>query len=120
MAQNRRIKSFFLVITILLTFAITSFSLNVLAQDEPIKVGLITKTETNPFFVKMREGAQTKADELGVKLLTASGNSNTDNESQVTAIENMVTAGVKGILITPADTSAIVPTIKKARDAGVV
>jgi fructose transport system substrate-binding protein len=89
-------------------------------QSDKIVVGLITKTETNPFFVKMREGAQKKADELGVKLLTASGNSNTDNESQVTAIENMVTAGVKGILITPADTSAIVPTIKKARDAGVV
>ena len=29
-------------------------------------VGLITKTETNPFFVKMREGAQAKAKELGV------------------------------------------------------
>ena len=31
-----------------------------LAQD-PVIVGLITKTETNPFFVKMREGAQAKA-----------------------------------------------------------
>ena len=30
-------------------------------------IGLITKTETNPFFVKMREGAQQKAQELGVK-----------------------------------------------------
>ena len=29
-------------------------------------VGLITKTETNPFFVKMREGAEAKAKELGV------------------------------------------------------
>ena len=35
------------------------------AQDKPI-VGLITKTEGNPFFVKMREGAQAKADELGL------------------------------------------------------
>ena len=36
-------------------------------------VGLITKTETNPFFVKMREGAQAKAKELGVTLITAAG-----------------------------------------------
>ena len=36
------------------------------AQDKPT-VGLITKTETNPFFVKMREGAQAKAKELGVE-----------------------------------------------------
>ena len=31
-------------------------------------VGLITKTETNPFFVKMREGAEAKAKELGIEL----------------------------------------------------
>ena len=85
-----------------------------------IKVGLITKTETNPFFVKMKEGAQKQAKALGVTLLTASGKFDTDNASQVTAIENMVTAGVKGILITPSNTKAIVPTIQKARKKGVL
>ena len=29
-------------------------------------VCLITKTDTNPFFVKMKEGATAKAEELGV------------------------------------------------------
>jgi fructose transport system substrate-binding protein len=84
-----------------------------------IQVGLITKTDTNPFFVKMKEGAQKEADAKGAKLLTAAGKFDTDNASQVTAIENMVAAGVKGILITPSDTKAIVPAIKKARDKGV-
>ncbi len=90
------------------------------AASGAVKVGLITKTETNPFFVKMKEGAQKKADELGMTLLTAAGKYDGDNESQMTAIENMVNAGVKGILITPSDTKAIVPAIKKARDAGVL
>jgi fructose transport system substrate-binding protein len=85
-----------------------------------VVVGLITKTETNPFFVKMREGAQAKADELGAKLMTGAGAKDGDNEGQVTAMENMINAGAKGILITPSDTQAIVPSIKKARDAGVV
>lgn len=85
-----------------------------------IIVGLITKTETNPFFVKMKEGAQAKADELGVKLLTGAGAKDGDNEGQVTALENMVNAGAKGILITPSDTKAIVPSIQKARDKGVL
>ncbi len=89
-------------------------------SDEPVIVGLITKTETNPFFVKMKEGAQAKADELGASLLTAAGAFDGDNEAQVTAIENMVNAGAKGILITPSDTKAIVPAIQKARDAGVL
>lgn len=85
-----------------------------------IVVGLITKTETNPFFVKMREGAQAKADELGVTLMTAAGTFDGDNESQVTAIENMVNAGATAILLVPSDTTAIVPSVEKAREAGVI
>ncbi len=85
-----------------------------------IIVGLITKTETNPFFVKMREGAQAKADELGMTLMTAAGTFDGDNESQVTAIENMMNAGATAILLVPSDTTAIVPTVEKAREAGVV
>jgi fructose transport system substrate-binding protein len=85
-----------------------------------VVVGLITKTETNPFFVKMKQGAQKEADAKGAKLLTAAGQFDGDNASQVTAIENMVAAGAKGILITPSDTKAIVPSIQKARSKGVL
>jgi len=109
------------LLLLVLVAPVMSASLNLAnAQDEEIIVGLITKTETNPFFVKMKEGAQAAADEAGVTLMTASGQFDTDNASQVTAIENMITAGVQGILITPADTAAIVPTIETAREAGVL
>ncbi len=90
------------------------------AEKKNIIIGLVTKTETNPFFVKMKEGAQKKADELGAKLLTGAGSFDGDNEGQVTAIENMINAGAQGILITPSDTKAIVPAIDKARKAGVM
>ncbi len=90
------------------------------ASAQEVIVGLITKTETNPFFVKMREGAQAKADEIGATLLTAAGSFDGDNEAQVTAIENMVVAGAQGILITPSDTRAIVPAIERARAQGVI
>ena len=89
------------------------------AQAE-ITACLITKTESNPFFVKMKEGAQAKAAELGVTLKTFSGKFDTDNESQVAAVETCVLDGAKGILITPSNTKAIVPTIQQARDAGVL
>jgi fructose transport system substrate-binding protein len=83
-------------------------------------IGLITKTETNPFFVKMKEGAQREADKLGAKLLTGAGKIDGDNAGQVTAIENMMAAGAQTILITPSDSKAIVPAIQKARAAGVM
>jgi len=85
-----------------------------------IKVGLITKTETNPFFVKMKEGAEKEAKAKGATLQSAAGKFDGDNASQVTAIENMVASGVKGILITPSDTKAIIPAIDKARAKGVL
>lgn len=84
---------------------------------EPV-VGLITKTETNPFFVKMKEGAQAEAKKLGAKLLSAAGKTDGDTAGQITAIENMVAAGAKTILITSSG-DAIVPTIKKVRAQGV-
>ena len=83
-------------------------------------VGLITKTNTNPFFVKMKEGAQQGADAQGVDLQTFAGKQDGDNEGQVQAIENLISAGAKGFLITPNDSKAIVPTIDKARQAGML
>ncbi len=90
------------------------------SKDEEVTIGLITKTESNPFFVKMKEGAEAAAKEHNVKLLTASGKFDTDNASQVAAIENMTTQGAKVILDVPADSKAVVPAVKKARDAGVL
>ncbi|MFC8896212.1 sugar ABC transporter substrate-binding protein [Streptomyces cinereoruber] len=85
-----------------------------------VKVGLITKTDTNPFFVKMKEGAEQAAKANGAELVSAAGKFDGDNAGQVTAIENMVNSGVKGILITPNDSKAIVPALEKARAKGVL
>jgi fructose transport system substrate-binding protein len=85
-----------------------------------IKVGLITKDVTNPFFVKMKQGATAQAKKLGAQLIYAAGKSSSDNAAQIAAIENMTTAGVKGILITVADGKAENPAIAKARKAGVL
>lgn len=90
------------------------------AAGGSVSIGLITKTDTNPFFVKMKEGADKEAQAKGAKLISAAGKFDGDNESQVTAIENMINAGVKGILITPSNTKAIVPAIQKARDKGIL
>ena len=74
------------------------------AADKPI-VGLITKTNTNPFFVKMKAGAEEAAKSNDVELRSFAGKVDGDNESQVAAIENLIAAGAKGILITPNDSA---------------
>ena len=89
-------------------------------QAGQIVVGLITKTDTNPFFVKMRQGAQAEANAKGIKLLTGAGQYDGDNQTQVTLIQNYVNEGVKDILLVPSSTTAIVPTVLAARKKGVV
>jgi ABC-type sugar transport system substrate-binding protein len=82
-----------------------------------IGVTLITKTSTNPFFVAMAKGAKENTDALGMTLTTAAGKEDGDTASQITAIENAISKGDKGILITPSGPD-VNPAIKKARDAG--
>lgn len=87
------------------------------AANEPI-IGLITKTETNPFFVKMKEGARAEAAKAGAKLMSAAGKIDGDTAGQITALENMASAGAKTIMITSAG-DAIIPTVKKLQAKGV-
>jgi len=84
-----------------------------------VSVGLITKTAVNPFFVDMEKAAKAEAAKQGVELLTAAGKFDGDSQSQISAMENMTTRGVKGILLTASDSEALVPAVQKARSAGV-
>ncbi len=107
----------------ILSAAFAAFALGVAtmpASAAGVGACLITKTDTNPYFVKMKEGAEAKAKELGVSLKAYAGKIDGDNESQVAAIESCIADGVKGILLVPSDSKAIVDSVKKARDAGIL
>ncbi|MCC0032329.1 MAG: sugar ABC transporter substrate-binding protein [Brucellaceae bacterium] len=81
---------------------------------------LITKTDTNPFFVKMKEGAQEGAKANGIELQTFAGKIDGDVETQIAAVESCIASGAKGILITPSDSKALAPVVKQARDNGLL
>ena len=88
------------------------------ASAQDITACLITKTDTNPFFVKMKEGATAAAEAAGINLQTYAGTIDGDVESQVAAVETCIAAGAQGILITPSDSRALAPVITQAREAG--
>jgi fructose transport system substrate-binding protein len=68
----------------------------------------------------MKEGAQAKADELGMGFTALAGREEGDNEGQVQAMESCIANGVTGILLVPTDSAAIVDSVKAAQDAGIV
>ncbi|MDQ0994876.1 fructose transport system substrate-binding protein [Phyllobacterium ifriqiyense] len=115
MAKNLYLKS-----TVFGAAVVALAALAAPAQAADVSACLITKTDTNPFFVKMKEGAQAKAKELGVELKAYAGKIDGDSESQVAAIETCIADGAKGILITASDTAGIVSSVKQARDAGLL
>jgi fructose transport system substrate-binding protein len=86
------------------------------AQDE-ITIGYVAWDDTAPYFVAMSEAIENAATDAGVevtKVITSS------SFSQEQAIEEMVAAGVSGILLVSADPTGIVPAVEAAREAGVV
>ena len=81
---------------------------------------LITKTDTNPFFVKMKEGAEEKGRELGVEIMAYAGKIDGDHETQQQAMESCIAAGVKGILLIASDPKAIVAQVEQAQAQGIL
>lgn len=90
------------------------------AAHAEIGACLITKTDTNPFFVKMKEGALEGAKANGIDLQTFAGKIDGDVATQVAAVETCIASGAKGILITPTDSRALAPVVRQARDAGLL
>ena len=119
--RRRRVGLTAVLLVVAVTAAVVAAaSAKTSSKSATVKVGLITKDATNPFFVKMHQGASAQAKKLGAQLIYAAGKSSSDNAGEIAAIENMTTAGVKGILITVADGKAENPAIAKARKAGVL
>lgn len=104
----------FLVLALL-----TVFALPALAADKPV-VGLVMKSLANEFFKTMEEGARKFAAEDGTfELIPVGMNSETDIDTQVTAMENFVVKQVDLIVVAPADSVGMVTSVKKAIDAGI-
>lgn len=85
--------------------------------SDSVAVSLITKDQSNPFFVAMIAGATAKAETLGVELTISSGKDESDYAGQISAIENAISAKHAGILIVPVSTE-VNAAITKAREAG--
>jgi ribose transport system substrate-binding protein len=69
------------------------------------------------FFTQMNEGAQRKADALGVDLVIF--NANNDPAAQNNAIETYIAQGVDGLVVVAIDVNGIMPAVEAAAAAGI-
>ncbi len=87
---------------------------------KPYKMVLIVKTKNNPFFMPMIKAFEDTAKELGVAAEVEAAAQESSYEQQVALVQTEVSKGANAILITPADSKALIPALKKAADAGVL
>jgi fructose transport system substrate-binding protein len=80
-------------------------------------VSLIIKTQTNPYFVSMKQAAQKAAGDSDVHLSVAAGQADGDTQSQINAIDTAIARGDKGILIT-SNGSAVNAALRQAKANG--
>jgi ribose transport system substrate-binding protein len=83
------------------------------------QIGLVMKTLTNPFFIEMEKGARRAEKALGVTLIVKTAAQETSIEQQIQLVNDLIAAKVDAIVIAPGDSQRLVPTLKKAADAGI-
>jgi ribose transport system substrate-binding protein len=91
--------------------------------EQPVKkvrVALVMKTLTNPFFIEMERGARKAASELNLELIVKTAAEETSFEQQVAIVNDLIQGKlVDALVLAPADAYSLIPSVKKARDAGI-
>lgn len=87
-------------------------------EKQPV-IALILKTQTNPFFAEMEKGARRAEKEYSIKLKTSGGSQETSVQEQIELVEGSIAAKVDAIIISPSDSTLLVPVVKRAQDAGI-
>lgn len=81
------------------------------------RVVMALSTQTNPFFVQLRDGAQQKAKELGVTLEVQDASD--DPATQANQLNNAQTSAADVVIVNPTDSDAVTPAVQALNTAGI-
>ena len=98
-------KKLFLFFLLTLTF----FACQREEQDDAPTIALVMKTQNNPFFGDMENGAKEAAAKLGINLIVQAAEREVDVEKQMQIIENLIQRKVDAICVSPSGSKEIVP-----------
>jgi len=87
-------------------------------DDDVLTIGFITKFPVDFYDIMVDAAKEWDANEPGAEVLFAQGESGTDDEGLIAAIQSFVTQGVDAIAITPTS-PALADELQKAVDAGI-
>jgi ribose transport system substrate-binding protein len=88
------------------------------SSDNSNLIGLSISTQNNPFFVTLVEGAEKEAMANNYNLSVVDAGD--DVVKQINDIDDLVSKGIKVLIVNPVDSDAVAPAVKSAKDAGVL
>lgn len=86
---------------------------------EKYKIVVMPKLLGIPYFTSTGDGAMKAGEDLGVEVIYT-GPTKADAAEQVKMLEDLINRGVDAICVAPNDPNALMPVLKKARDAGII
>jgi ribose transport system substrate-binding protein len=113
----KKIFSLIVVASLLIPIGVFASGQKQADANKEIVIGMTVPGLQFPFFVTMKNEAEAAAAKLGVKIVF--NDAENQSSKQMTAVENFVAQGVKGILISPMTTDSLVPAIEAAAKAGI-
>ena len=90
------------------------------APVRALKIALVLKTLTNPYFVEVEKGARRAAQQFNIDLEVKTGSQETAIEQQIQIVEELIDEKVDAIVITPGDSRRPLPILKQAQHTGIL
>ncbi len=88
-------------------------------EEKRTTIAVVGKAAGGEYWLAVKRGAQRKADAMSVKLLYLGTPTEVDISGQIDLVEGLIQRKVEGIAISPTDSKALSPVVKRAIDAGI-
>lgn len=89
------------------------------SSSDTCSVGIVVKSLDNDYYMTLKEGAEARAAEVGVDLTFVAPNAETDVQTWVNVVSDLIAAQVDVLAVCPADDAACLPIIREAGEAGI-
>ena len=108
-----------LIITLLIVCTVIgTMYTNVFAADKK-NFSFVVKDMTNPYYWRMRAGAEQAAKDLGVNFSWVAAQFNGDIEGQIGIVEAQLAMRPDALILVPMNANALIPKVKEANSLGI-
>ncbi len=86
-------------------------------EDKKFKIGFAQCTLASPFYVSMKDAAESYAKDLGIEFVYADAQE--DVTKQNTDVQDLISGGIDALILNPVNSNALQPAVEACKKAGI-